>query len=154
MHNIVMMGPVIVEFGEKVTGATYIPRPGAYAVLFDAEGRVAVVRFKDRYYLPGGGIKHSETPQEALAREVCEETGKCIAILDKIGEANQYVFAPQENAYWQKFSMFFTAKITIDHRDPLDDRHELRWFAPEEAVKHLHHASHAWAVQEAIKHRV
>ena len=42
-------------------------RSGAYGIICDADDRVLLVRAGDgRFYLPGGGIRPSETPELAL----------------------------------------------------------------------------------------
>ncbi|MEU7834566.1 NUDIX domain-containing protein [Nonomuraea sp. NPDC049129] len=56
-------------------------RPAARVVCVDAEGRVLLVRWHDHvsgeaiWEPPGGGIDPGETPLEAAARELTEETG-------------------------------------------------------------------------------
>ena len=61
------------SFGTRLPGVPYRPRPGAYALVFDAAGRVAVVHEDEGWYLPGGGLEPGESSEEALAREVVEE---------------------------------------------------------------------------------
>jgi hypothetical protein len=64
------------QFGERIAGNNYTYRPGAYAVVFDADQRVAVVKNKYGYYfLLAGGAEPSETMEETLHREVLEESG-------------------------------------------------------------------------------
>ncbi|MEU7748419.1 NUDIX domain-containing protein [Nonomuraea sp. NPDC049158] len=56
-------------------------RPAARVVCVDAEGRVLLVRWHDHvsgeaiWEPPGGGIDPGETPLQAAARELTEETG-------------------------------------------------------------------------------
>ena len=50
---------------------------GAYGILL-RDGKIALVKkarggYKGKYDLPGGGIEHTETPIEALHREMMEE---------------------------------------------------------------------------------
>ena len=50
---------------------------GAYGILI-RDGKIALVKkarggYKGKYDLPGGGIEHTETPIEALHREMMEE---------------------------------------------------------------------------------
>lgn len=56
------------------TPCTY--RISVKAIVKDNTGRVLLGREKDgSWELPGGGMEHGESPKEALAREVTEETG-------------------------------------------------------------------------------
>jgi ADP-ribose pyrophosphatase YjhB (NUDIX family) len=57
-------------------GPPKVQRVGAYALVPDG-GRLLLTRYvgSGRWSLPGGGIDHGEQPQEALHREVREETG-------------------------------------------------------------------------------
>jgi ADP-ribose pyrophosphatase YjhB (NUDIX family) len=53
------------------------PREGADALVRDARGRVLLVRRADdgRWAMPGGWVDPGETPEQAVVREVAEETG-------------------------------------------------------------------------------
>jgi len=62
-------------------------RRAAYAVITDSKGRVAVVRAGGKYFLPGGGSLHGETPEQTLRREAMEELARSVRIVRKIGEA-------------------------------------------------------------------
>lgn len=55
-------------------------RPAARAVVVDPEGRILLVRFefpggRTLWATPGGGIEPGESPEEAIRRELAEETG-------------------------------------------------------------------------------
>jgi 8-oxo-dGTP diphosphatase len=54
-------------------------RPAARAVVVDPEERVLLVRFefpgRTLWATPGGGIEPGETPEDAIRRELAEETG-------------------------------------------------------------------------------
>jgi 8-oxo-dGTP diphosphatase len=58
-----------------------VQRTAAYAVVTDRAGAVLLVRASDRsdlrgrWFLPGGGLRHGEDPQDAVLRELAEETG-------------------------------------------------------------------------------
>lgn len=56
-------------------------RVGAYAIVTDAAGRLLLCRIAPGYpleghwTLPGGGVDHGEHPDDAVLRELLEETG-------------------------------------------------------------------------------
>jgi 8-oxo-dGTP diphosphatase len=60
---------------------------GAFAVIFDPQGRVLLChrRDMDMWNLPGGGLEGSELPTEAVLREVREETGLEVEIERLLG---------------------------------------------------------------------
>ncbi len=61
-------------------------RVAAYALILDEVGRVLLTRQPggrgrfSRWLLPGGGVEHGEHPEEAVLREVREETGMHVEI--------------------------------------------------------------------------
>ena len=73
------------EFGTRKPGVSYVPRPGSYAIVFDTDGRVALLETPRGHYLPGGGIDFGESPLQALVREVSEECGFILADLNASG---------------------------------------------------------------------
>ena len=60
---------------------------GAFAIIFDREGRVLLGhrRDMDMWNLPGGRIEAGEMPDEAIIREVLEETGLCVRAEKLVG---------------------------------------------------------------------
>ncbi len=137
------------EFGQRLPGQTYMPRPGAYALLFDAEGRIAVMETPHGGYLPGGGTEDDETPEDTLRREVREECGLALGGLLKIGEAVQYVYTPGNAAGIRKECVFFRAEVTAEDGKATEPDHVLRWLTPAEAGRSLAHESQTWAVRRA-----
>jgi ADP-ribose pyrophosphatase YjhB (NUDIX family) len=66
---------------EKVrTGMTL----GVGAVVTDADGRVLLVREDGRWLAPGGEVEAGETHEQALVREVREETGVTVSVDDLV----------------------------------------------------------------------
>ena len=71
---------------------TYTLRRAARAVLLNARGEVALLRVARGGYhkLPGGGLEGMENPEEALRREVLEETGARLVITGEVGNIVEY----------------------------------------------------------------
>ena len=67
-------------------------RKAARTVLVNERDQVALLHVsKDNYYkLPGGGIKENELIHDALSREVYEEVGSDLEILDELGMTIEY----------------------------------------------------------------
>ncbi|GAG99786.1 unnamed protein product, partial [marine sediment metagenome] len=64
------------------------------AVIQDGDRNVILVKrryapYKDKYALPGGFIKYNENPEQAIIREVREETNLVVKIISKIGTYDQ-----------------------------------------------------------------
>jgi ADP-ribose pyrophosphatase YjhB (NUDIX family) len=71
----------------------YVVRPkttGVRAAVFGADGQVMLVRhgYEPGLYLPGGGVKSGETPEDAILRELQEEIG--MASYDQIEQLGSY----------------------------------------------------------------
>ena len=91
----------MIQFGEFNAGADYVERFCAYAVIHNESGQIAVVRTRKGYFLPGGGIHSDETAEQALIREVVEETGYASVILGHIGTAadrHRYIGAGKDGS--------------------------------------------------------
>ena len=137
------------EFGTREPGRDYVVRPGAYAVIADAGGRVGVMRTPSGFHLPGGGVEDGEEPEAALAREVREECGRRIVAGSRIGEAIEHVHAVGEG-FFSKHCRFLRAWLAGDVSMPLETGHTLHFVTPSQARALLSHASHRWAVDAAV----
>ena len=87
-------------------GATYVLRPGGYAVVFSDSGEVATVSTPLGFALPGGGQNDGESREEAAVREVEEECGLRVVLGRRIGVADELVYAADERTYWISCARF------------------------------------------------
>jgi len=62
-------------------------RIGVFALIFDEEQRILLAHRRDIdwWNLPGGGMEHNETVEEAVCREVREETGLEVEVKYPVG---------------------------------------------------------------------
>jgi 8-oxo-dGTP diphosphatase len=137
-------------FGERAPGQAYISRPGAYALIPDDAGRIAVVLTHGRCYLPGGGVEPGETLEATLHREVLEECGLRVDRLTYLGAADEYVYADDEDRYYQKRCTFFAATARPAPDGQPEPGTDLLWLTTDEAEARLAHASHCWAVRRFL----
>jgi 8-oxo-dGTP pyrophosphatase MutT (NUDIX family) len=132
------------QFGKLVPGREPEERPGAYGVAFN-EGRLLVVEFKRRLYLPGGALHAGELPEEALGREVLAETGYEIARAVPLAQAAQYVEAP--DGYFNKICAFFAIDVGHRVRNYYSPGHSPEWVPIDDAVPAIAEEASAWAVR-------
>jgi 8-oxo-dGTP diphosphatase len=84
------------EPDEQRIPSTRIQRFGAYAVATDPDGRILLTQIAPGYpgaglwHLPGGGTDHGELPEEALARELIEETSQRGRVTGLIGVSHRH----------------------------------------------------------------
>jgi 8-oxo-dGTP diphosphatase len=61
-------------------------RIAVYGVCRDGDGRLLLARasssltLRGRWFLPGGGVKHGESPEASLVREIEEESGLTVEL--------------------------------------------------------------------------
>lgn len=85
-------------------------RPGAYAVIL-RDGHILAHRAGEKYDLPGGGVEIHETLEEALLREVMEETGYRVRPIDIIHVGSSFYSLPVINQHVNSISHFFHCEL-------------------------------------------
>lgn len=114
-------------------------RLGARGIVINNKGEIAVFykSAKNEYKLPGGGVEGDETPEEAFKREVFEETGCKIEIVDKLGITEEY----KNRTNFKQISYVFVGKVIEDtHKLNLTESEKrakarLLWETPEKALE-------------------
>src|SRR5437764_12371670 len=99
-------------------------RVGVYAVIFNEEGvLLAHRRDIDWWNLPGGGMESGETVDEALCREVREETGLEVKVERLVGIYSK----PQK----QEVVLTFLCQVISGTLQSTEEIRESRYFAPD-----------------------
>lgn len=138
------------QFGTKTDGLPYTDRPGAYAVIFNEQQQVAVMKIPNGYFLPGGGTD-GEDPAIALAREILEEAGLGVRIISEIGKASQFCLSPSYPDGYNKHGTFYLATFTDKIGEAVEKDHELVWLSLDEAQQLLSHEFQRWAITKALE---
>lgn len=84
-------------------------RPSIYGVIVEND-KVLLSKQWDGYDFPGGGIDLGETLEEALKREVWEETGVKVKILDLIACEYDFFKLPHEDSCVQSILIYYLCK--------------------------------------------
>jgi 8-oxo-dGTP diphosphatase len=135
------------QFGKPFPNRTPQDRPGAYGVTF-SEGRLLVVEWQRRLYLPGGALQEGEVPEEVLRREVLEETGYEVARGVPLAQAKQYVNSP--DGYFNKICAFFAIEVGPRVRNYYSPGHSPEWVSIDDAVPMIAEEASVWAVQRYL----
>ncbi len=140
----------IPQFGSPMANTHYQDRPGAYAVIKNDLGQMLAVVANNRYHLPGGGIDASESPQQAVEREIQEETGYIVTPIKELGQANQFLNTKDLgpiNKLATYYICYIPSKTTPTSKDT---DHEVRWIDPLEFLSSTAHDFHKWAVAKTF----
>ncbi len=140
------------EFGTIEEGLTYQPRPGAYVILLDQAGLLAVAQTPTGLYLPGGGQEAGESLQETAAREVGEECGLLVEVGFEVGQAIEYVVSPTYGRAFRKECSYFEGRV-VGRATKIEDDHELVWMEMVRATTRLSEASDRWALERYLADR-
>lgn len=143
-------------FGRILPGRSYKRRSGVYGIICNKGGRLAIIRRKQNakhwftYHLPGGGLERNETHEVCLKREVREELGWDIEILDFVGKAHRYFYVPHQREYYQGIGYFYKAKKVKQLNSVTEKGLALVWLTPSAAIPKMLDEHHAWAIKEAL----
>jgi 8-oxo-dGTP diphosphatase len=117
-------------------------RLGAYAVSFDAEGRILLCRLSaddveaGAWTLPGGGIDFGEHPDSAVLRELEEESGLTGRIDDVLGVFSRVYPRSRAAGGADLHFLGFLYRVTAvggELRDEIDGSTDTcAWFRPDE----------------------
>ncbi len=104
-------------FGKKydVSAADLTWRPAVYGIVIE-DGKILMPRqFKTKYNLPGGGVELGEDLEEALVREVKEETGIDVKPVKLVGFRTSIFYASHDHGtknVYHSLLFYFLCKKT------------------------------------------
>jgi len=92
-------------------GAEIHERPSVYAVITKGDSILMVKPDHNLWAPPGGGMEPNETVEEAVKREVLEETGCTVTNLDLFDSAERYFFHEKDDKFYHVEASIFKADI-------------------------------------------
>ncbi len=113
-------------------------RIGARGIVINEEGKIAIFNKsnKNEYKLPGGGVDDNEKPEDAFIREVLEETGMDIEIIEELGTIEEH----KSYDNFKQISHVFVGKVVEDTKKlnltqkEIDEGGKLEWLDLDEAL--------------------
>lgn len=114
-------------------------RFAARGIVIRDDGKIAIFykSNKNEYKLPGGGMENDENPEEAFKREVLEETGCVVEIVNKLGITEEYKcqvnFKQISNVYIGRV-VEDTNKLNVTEKEK-NEGSRLIWEIPERALE-------------------
>ena len=120
-----MIGRVIMTKPLDAESSSPIFRIGVFALIFDLENQILLGHRRDIdwWNLPGGGMEFGETVDEALCREVREETGLEVKVDRLVGVYSK----PQK----QEVVLTFICQVIGGTLQSTEETLENRYFAPD-----------------------
>lgn len=118
-------------------------RIGAYGLCRDDHGRVLLVRASHgstghaEWALPGGGVQHGEHPVDAVVREVAEETGLRVEVVDITDILTDVAFSPTSDELLHHDRFLFNVRVVGGElRNEVDGTSDLAaWVSPAELAE-------------------
>lgn len=103
--------------------------------------------FKDYWCIPGGHIDFGETPEQAIKREVKEETGLIVKDLKFFG----YYSEIYKEINWHAVALIFICEADGDVKIGLREVKDYEWFDKLEALKQKLAFEHKKILTDYIK---
>jgi len=133
-------------FGRFDPRLRYKKRRAAYAVILTDPCSVIAIKVRDKYWLPGGGSRDGEAADATVLREVREELGRDVRLIEEIGKAIQYFHASEENCSYEMEATFFRAELVAGRKEPAE--HEFSYLRLSSVTTAFFHQCHEWAIEQ------
>jgi ADP-ribose pyrophosphatase YjhB (NUDIX family) len=137
---------------------TIYRRTGVTAVVFNKESEILLQKRVDNgdWALPGGAIDIGESAEEAVIREVREETGYAVFVVRLIGIYSdpEYTTITYPDGNTAKYvSILFECKISGGTATTSEESSEVGWFNPNHLPQPFHR-NHEPRIHDAMENQI
>ena len=136
-------------FGERDRHTDYWDRSGAY-LLAVKDGRLAVVRTKRGFFLPGGGLEGGESDADCVRREVLEETGRAAEVGAFLCSAEHYTVHDTKGPF-HPIQSYYTGTVGDRIAPPQEPDIQFLWLPIEEVRGNFYSVMQNRALEELIE---
>ena len=129
-----------IRSGPPRKGSPTQPTASSGAVVVGPGDRILLLRRADEdiWCLPKGTVEPGERLEETAVREVREETGLRVRLLQPLHRVRYSFFWPPGGVNYDKTVVYFLAEATGGRLEPEPGFDEARWVTREEAMRLLH----------------
>ncbi len=128
----------------------------AGGIIFNNKGEVLLIHNmamrdpqKSYWGFPKGHIDPKESSKEAAIREVREEVGLEVEVIEKIGDS-KYVFTHSGEKIFKVVIMFLMKVIAGELKIQTEELLDAKWFPPTEALEKLSFSKDKELLKEAL----
>lgn len=139
---------------EKEINGEFILRNRAAGIVLNNKKEIILMNLTNMHFhmLPGGGMDSNEDLQEALYRELKEETGANVEIISELG----IVVENLEQRQMKQITYFYLTKVVGEIGEPnfmpdeLEQGYQVEWYSIDDTIKILEEENE---YEEYIKQR-
>jgi 8-oxo-dGTP diphosphatase len=125
-------------FGKEIHNG-FRERNRATGIVLNDKKEIILMNLTNMYFhmLPGGGVDSNESMEEALYRELKEETGANVEIISELG----IVVENLEQRKMKQITYFYLTKIVGEIQEPnfmpdeLEQGYQVEWYSIDAAIK-------------------
>lgn len=141
-----------IRSGRPLPGKPYRPVHSSGAAVLDSRGRLLLLKRADEdiWCFPKGTLEGGETLAEAATREVREETGLEVTILQPIHEVHYEFYWPPDDVNVRKTVSYFLARPLRGSLRPEATFSRAEWCKRAEALRRVHYKNDRDVVNAAF----
>lgn len=132
----------------KEKNINYTKRKGAYVIVKQDNDKIIIASEDNKYFLIGGGIEPEESEEEALKREVIEETGCTLKNIKYFDTVKSYEYS-ENYGYMEIIATVYTAEFDKKISDKIE-KNEIIICNPKEYEDKLYHEYQRYVLKKYI----